>query len=227
MPNVLIIEDDLVTAQEIATELRCHGHDTYWASDGLSGLEHASSGLYDVITLDRMLPGMDGLTLAAALRERGVCTPILMISALSDIDERVRGLRAGGDDYLTKPFASDEMVARVEALARRQQSFIHPGRTIRLGDLELDLLSRTARRGSHELKLLPTEFKLLKFMMKNSGQTMTRMMIFEGVWGYHFDPGTNLIDVHIARLRRKLDIPGKPPLIHTMRGTGYVLTESH
>ncbi len=225
MPRILVIEDDIVTAQEISIELGRHGLEVHWADNGREGLSQALLGSYHAITLDRMLPGIDGLSIVATLRSRAVHTPVLVISALSDVDERVRGLRAGGDDYLTKPFASDEMAARVEALLRRRHPVPDTDAILRLADLELDLLARTARRGQHPLCLLPTEFKLLEFMLRNANHTLTRMMIFEEVWGYHFDPGTNLIDVHIGRLRRKLDLPGRPPLIHTVRGTGYVLGE--
>lgn len=222
MARVLIIEDDRVTAGEICAELQRYGLETEWVGDGNSGLERARTGSYDAITLDRMLPGMDGLTLVTRLRESGVQTPVLMISALSDADERVRGLRAGGDDYLTKPFNPDEMAARVEVLLRRNASAARP-MTLRVADLELDLIDRTARRGGTLLDLLPTEFRLLEFLMRHSGRVLTRTMIFEAVWGYHFDPGTNVIEVHIGRLRRKLDPPDRTPLIHTVRGVGYVL----
>lgn len=222
MPKVLIIEDDRVTADEIGAELQRYGLDTEWCSDGAAGLERARSGLYDVITLDRMLPGLDGLALVTRLREAGVQTPVLMISALSDADERVRGLRAGGDDYLTKPFNPDEMAARIEVLLRRHTGPSRP-MTLRVGDLELDLIDRQARRGGVQLDLLPTEFRLLEFLMRHTGRVLTRTMIFEAVWGYHFDPGTNVIEVHIGRLRRKLDPPEREPLIHTVRGVGYVL----
>lgn len=222
MARVLIIEDDEVTAREIATELSGHGMQVEWVGSGQDGLDRAATGRYDVITLDRMLPGLDGIEVIGRLRERGVQTPVLMISALSDVDDRIRGLRAGGDDYLTKPFAPDEMAARVEVLLRRHDT----GQTrsqLKVADLELDLLSRTARRGEAELNLLPTEFRLLEFLMRHSGQVLTRMMLFETVWGLNFDPGTNLIDVHIGRLRRKVDPPGSEPLIHTVRGSGYRL----
>lgn len=222
MPRVLIIEDDRVTADEICAELQRYGLDTEWVGDGTTGLERARGGFYDAITLDRMLPGMDGLTLVTRLRESGVQTPVLMISALSDADERVRGLRAGGDDYLTKPFNPDEMAARIEVLLRRQANAARP-MVLRVGDLEIDLIDRTARRGGVLLDLLPTEFRLLEFLMRHSGRVLTRTMIFEAVWGYHFDPGTNVIEVHIGRLRRKLDPPEREPLIHTVRGAGYVL----
>jgi two-component system OmpR family response regulator len=221
MPRILVIEDDEVTAREIAAELAVHGLDADWAADGREGLRRACAQRYDLVTLDRMLPGMDGIDVVAALRERGVDTPVLMISALSDVDERVRGLRAGGDDYLTKPFAPDEMAARVEVLLRRRQG--QPETRLRVADLELDLVRHVAHRGGQPLALLPTEFRLLEYLMRNSGQVLTRSMIFEAVWGFHFDPGTNVIDVHIARLRRKLDPPGLPPLIRTVRGSGYML----
>jgi two-component system, OmpR family, response regulator len=218
--KVLIIEDDRVTADEICAELQRYGLDTEWCGDGTTGLERACGEFYDAITLDRMLPGLDGLTLVTRLRESGIHTPVLMISALSDADERVRGLRAGGDDYLTKPFNPDEMAARIEVLLRRnaQRPMV-----LRVGDLELDLIGREARRGGEALELLPTEFRLLEFLVRHTGRVLTRTMIFEAVWGYHFDPGTNVIEVHIGRLRRKLDPPGREPLIHTVRGVGYVL----
>jgi two-component system OmpR family response regulator len=222
MPKILAIEDDETTAREIEAELVQHGFEVDWVADGREGLVRAVSGEYDAITLDRMLPNVDGLTIVTVMRNTGVDTPVLMISALSDVDERVRGLRAGGDDYLTKPFESDEMAARIEVLLRRRRGPA-PETTLRVLDLELDLVGRQARRGGRDLKLLPTEFKLLEFMMRNSGQILTRSMMFEAVWGYHFDPGTNLIDVHMGRLRRKVDPQGLEPLIQTVRGSGYRL----
>ncbi|MNF38343.1 Transcriptional activator protein CzcR [compost metagenome] len=225
MNRVLTIEDDAVTAQEIVAELSSHGLNVDWVANGREGLAKAIGGNYDVITLDRMLPELDGLTIVTTLRSIGVATPILMISALSDVDERVRGLRAGGDDYLTKPFASDEMAARVEVLLRRNNASTVQNTMLKIADLELDLISHEARRGDQTLSLLPTEYKLLEFLMRNAGQVLTRMMIFEEVWGYHFDPGTNLIDVHIGRLRKKIDATGQQPLIRTVRGSGYVIAE--
>ena len=225
MAKVLTIEDDAVTAREIVTELQSRGNQVDWVDNGAAGLRRASGGDYDAITLDRMLPGLDGLAVVTALREAGVQTPVLMISALSDVDERVRGLRAGGDDYLTKPFAPDEMVARIEVLLRRQRSSERDA-VLRVADLELDLIARSARRGGSVLELLPIEFRLLEFLVRNSGQVLTRTMIFEAVWGYHFDPGTNVIDVHIGRLRKKVDPPGVAPLIRTVRGSGYRLAET-
>ncbi|MFI4941259.1 MAG: response regulator transcription factor, partial [Burkholderiales bacterium] len=193
--RVLIIEDDPTTAEEIAAELSAHGFSAEIVGNGNIGLEKACSGRYDAITLDRMLPGLDGLSIVTRLRATGVDTPVLMISALSDVDERVRGLRAGGDDYLTKPFASDEMSARLEVLLRRRKA---PALAVKLQveDLELDLIERSVRRHGAVLDLKATEFRLLEYMMRNSGQTLTRSMIFEAVWNYHFDPYTNLIEVH-------------------------------
>jgi two-component system OmpR family response regulator len=225
MTRILTIEDDAVTAREIVAELSSHGLDVDWVDNGREGLDRAVSGNYDLITLDRMLPELDGLAIVTTLRTMGVATPILMISALSDVDERVRGLRAGGDDYLTKPFATDEMAARVEVLLRRQNSGATQATTLQVADLQLDLISHEARRAEQVLTLLPTEYKLLEFLMRNSGQILSRMMIFEEVWGYHFDPGTNLIDVHIGRLRKKIDAAGNVPLIRTVRGSGYVIAE--
>jgi two-component system OmpR family response regulator len=224
MARILTIEDDAVTAGEIVAELQIHGNQVDYVSSGSEGLQKALTGNYDVITLDRLLPELDGLTLVKRLREAGVRTPVLMISALSDVDERIRGLRAGGDDYMTKPFAPDEMAARIEVLLRRepaqQQTVLH------VDDLELDLMTRTARRAGELIELLPLEFKLLDYLMRHSGQVLTRTMIFEAVWGYRFDPGTNVIDVHMARLRRKLDAGHTLSLIHTVRGCGYRLGKS-
>ena len=225
MPRILVIEDDDVTAREIAAELTGHGIDVDRIADGSEGLLRAADPCYDAITLDMMLPGMDGLSVVTRLRAQGVATPVLMISALCDVDERVRGLRAGGDDYLTKPFAPDEMLARVEVLLRRHRPQ-SPQTVLTVADLELDLVRHVARRAGKELSLLPTEFKLLEFLMRNAGQVLTRTMIFETVWGFHFDPGTNLIDVHIGRLRRKIDSAGLAPLIHTVRGSGYCLAQN-
>jgi two-component system OmpR family response regulator len=225
MPRILVIEDDDVTASEIVAELAAHGIDADRVADGREGLDRAMNSGYDAITLDLMLPGMDGLSVVTQLRAQGIATPVLMISALGDVDRRVSGLRAGGDDYLTKPFAPDEMVARVDVLLRRhrQQS---QQTVLRVADLELDLVRHVARRGERQLSLLPTEFKLLEFLMRHAGQVLTRAMIFETVWGFHFDPGTNLIDVHIGRLRRKIDTGEHAPLIHTVRGSGYSLAQT-
>jgi len=225
MPRILTIEDDAATARELIIELGNHGFEVDWIDNGRDGLVKAVATSYDAITLDRMLPGLDGLAIVTTLRQVGIDTPVLMISALSDVDERVRGLRAGGDDYLTKPFVPEEMVARIEVLIRRR-SGNSPISKLQVGDLELDLLKRVARRNGRELELLPTEFRLLEALMRQSGQVMTRMMLFETVWGFHFDPGTNLIDVHIGRLRKKVDPPGLRPLIRTVRGSGYILSNA-
>jgi two-component system OmpR family response regulator len=224
MTRILTIEDDAVTAREIVAELSSHGLEVDWVDNGREGLERAVSGNYDLITLDRMLPELDGLAIVTTLRTMGVATPILMISALSDVDERVRGLRAGGDDYLTKPFDPEEMTARLEVLLRRNQTPAAQLDThLRVGPLELDLISRKVQRDGEEIALLPTEYRVLEFMMRHAGQTITRTMLFEAVWGYHFDPGTNLIDVHMGRLRKKIDPPGVEPMIQTVRGSGYIL----
>jgi DNA-binding response OmpR family regulator len=222
MPRALVIEDDEVTARDIVAELGAHGLTAEWVANGRDGLARALEDGFDIITLDRMLPGMDGIDVVLALRERSVDTPVLMISALSDVDERVRGLRAGGDDYLTKPFSPDELAARAEVLLRRRQPNANNNR-LRVSDLELDLVRHNALRNGQPLTLLPTEFRLLEFLMRNAGQVVTRQMIFEHVWGFHFDPGTNVIDVHIGRLRRKIDGAGQVPLIRTVRGSGYVI----
>jgi two-component system, OmpR family, response regulator len=223
MPRALVIEDDEVTARDIVAELGAHGLNAEWVANGRDGLVRALENGYDIITLDRMLPGMDGIDVVSELRKRAVETPVLMISALSDVDERVRGLRAGGDDYLTKPFAPDELAARAEVLLRRHRRPEAGETRIRVEDLELDLVKHNALRNGQPLTLLPTEFRLLEFLMRNAGQVVTRQMIFEHVWGFHFDPGTNVIDVHIGRLRRKIDGAGQVPLIRTVRGSGYVL----
>jgi two-component system, OmpR family, response regulator len=223
MARILIIEDDEATAAEIARALGQRGFQPEHACTGEAGLERALTGIFSAITLDRMLPDMDGLAVAESLKAQGLDTPVLVISALNDVDERVRGLRAGGDDYLTKPFALEEMVARVEVLIRRRQSDT-ARLVLRYKDLELDLVSHTARRAGREIRLFPKESKLLEFFLRNPEQVLTRTMIFQTVWGYGFDPGTNLIDVHIRGLRQKLDAPGLPPILHTERGAGYRLS---
>jgi two-component system OmpR family response regulator len=227
MTRVLTIEDDEITANGIAEELRERGFVVDWVDNGRDGLARAMSDEYDIITLDRMLPGVDGLTVVSTMRSVGVYTPVLMLSALSDVDERIRGLRAGGDDYLTKPFNLAEMSARLEVLLRRQQApAVQKATTLRAGPLELDLIARTVKRGNEEIVLLPTEYRVLEFMMRHAGRTITRTMLFEEVWGYHFDPGSKLIDVHIGRLRKKIDSVDATTLIQTVRGIGYVLSEN-
>ncbi|GBG13210.1 two-component system [Novimethylophilus kurashikiensis] len=222
MTRVLTIEDDEITAKEIMAELSTHGFEVTWAATGRDGLAQASSQPFDVITLDRMLPDIDGLEVVTFLRASGIDTPILMISALSDVDERIRGLRAGGDDYLTKPFVPDEMAARLEVMLRRRKPAASQSK-LKVQDLELDLIARIAHRGTQKIRLSPTEFRLLEYLMRNSSQVVTRTMIFEAVWGYSFDPGTNVVDVHVTGLRRKIDPEEFPPLLRTVRGAGYVL----
>lgn len=220
--RVLIIEDDVEMATAIAACLSGSGFATEPCFNGTQGLQLALSGHFDVITLDRMLPGCDGLQIAKAVRDSGLETPILMLSALADLDERLAGLRGGGDDYVIKPFEPEELVVRIEVLLRRHKGAKKP-LLLRVGDLELDLVAREARRNGRAIELLPMEFKLLEFMMRNRGQMLSRRLIFEHVWEYHFDPGTNLIDVHIGRLRKKIDDPAQPSFIRTERGVGYVL----
>jgi two-component system OmpR family response regulator len=221
LARVLVIEDDDGTADEIVTDLGDRGYVLDRASDGPDGLLRARTGGWDVLVVDRMLPGLDGLSVIEALRDEGIRTPVLVLSALNAVNDRVRGLRAGGDDYLAKPFALSELVARLEALLRRPSD---PRETVlRVGPLELDLLSRSARRGRRELELLPREFQLLEYMMRREGQVLTRAMLLENVWNYRFVPQTNLVDVHIGRLRRKIDSPDEPPLILSIRGAGFML----
>ena len=222
MARILVIEDDATTAEEIMGELGAHGHASVWVADGAQALERATVDPFDAITLDRMLPGLDGLTLVSLLRERRIDVPVLMISALSDVDERIAGLRAGGDDYLVKPFAPGEMATRVDVLLRRAGAQ-GTGSILRAGAIEIDLIARTVRVDGAAARLLPIEFRLLEFLARNAGHAISRRIIFEQVWGYHFDPGANLINVHIARLRKKLDRPDGPSLITTIKGEGYRL----
>jgi two-component system OmpR family response regulator len=223
MRKVLCIEDDPDTAQEIIVELTRVGFQVEWVSDGALGLQRGLTGSFDVITLDRMLPGLDGLGVVTALRTKGIKTPVLMISAMSDVDERIRGLRAGGDDYLVKPFASEEMATRVEVLLRRNADAVERETLLQVADLTLDLLSREACCADQRVALPATEFRLLEFLMRNADSVVTRALIFESVWGYHFDPGTKLIDVHLARLRRRLDGLGCRSVITNLRGSGFKL----
>jgi two-component system OmpR family response regulator len=223
MRKALCIEDDTDTAQEIASELNRGGFLVECVNNGACGLKRALAGDFDVITLDRMLPGLDGLGVITALREAGNRTPVMMISALSDVDERIRGLRAGGDDYLVKPFASEEMTTRVEVLLRRNEPAPARETWLRVADLQLDLLHRTVACSEQSAALPATEFRLLEFLMRHAGKVVTRALIFESVWGYHFDPGTKLIDVHLTRLRRKLETLGCQMTITTLRGSGFVL----
>jgi two-component system OmpR family response regulator len=221
MAKVLLIEDDKETADEIGAEFRDRGHDVDWAANGIEGLDKARSGGAEVIIVDRLLPGMDGLTIIEALRQDGLHTPVLVLSALGAVNDRVRGLRAGGDDYLTKPFATVELVARIEALLRRPAD--SRDTVLRVGPLELDLIERTIKRGDRTIDLLPREFRLLEYMMRRKDQMLTRAMLLEEVWNYKFIPHTNLVDVHMGRLRRKVDAPNEPPMIHNVRGAGFIL----
>jgi two-component system OmpR family response regulator len=221
MRTILVIEDEERTAQEIVEALIATGARVTLCTDGTSGLRHARQGGFDAITLDRLLPGMDGLELLAQLRDEGDKTPVLVISALGEVDDRVRGLRAGGDDYLIKPFSLVELVARIEALTRRRDH--ESGAAILVaGPLRMDLLQRRVSRNGRVLDITQREFRLLEYLARNAGQLLTRSMLYEAVWDYKFDPGTNLIDVHIGRLRRKVDLDGEAPLIITIRGSGWM-----
>ena len=226
MTHVLIVEDDTSTANEIKAALHDHGFDVTRVDNGREGLLHAFSDRFDVVVLDRMLPGsVDGLGVLTAMRAAGIATPVLILSALSALDERVRGLRAGGDDYLTKPFEFIELTARLDALIRRRAAPVAQERENRLkvGNLDIDLLDRMVRRGERLIDLLPREYALLEHLMRNAGQVVTRTMLFEAVWNYSYDERTNVIEVHIGRLRRKIDGDGEEQMIHTIRGAGYVL----
>jgi len=218
--RILIIEDDRDAAQYLAKGLRESGHGAEVAEDGRDGLLMAAVEPFDLLIVDRMLPNLDGLSLVQHLRKTGNTTPVLFLSALGEVDDRVKGLRAGGDDYLAKPFAFAELLARVENLGRRRSQSTATTQ-LRVADLELDLLSRKATRAGREIELQPREFQLLETLMRHPGQVMTRTMLLEQVWNYHFDPQTNVIDVHISRLRQKVDRGFDPPLIHTVRGSGY------
>lgn len=220
MAKVLLIEDDRETAEDVLGDLRGRGHEVHWADTGPTGFDLAKDRSWDILVTDRLLPGRDGLSVLQELRSEGVRTPALVLSALSSVDERIRGLRAGGDDYLVKPFAFAELAARIEALLRRPAE---PKETLlRVGSLELDLITATAKRGDRVIDLLPREFKLLEYLMRRPGQTITRAMLFQEVWKYNFVPKSNLVDVHIGRLRHKLDGPGEPSPIQNVRGVGFV-----
>jgi two-component system OmpR family response regulator len=222
--RILIIEDDREAAAYLVKAFREAGHVADAAADGLDGYAMAEPGDYDVLVVDRMLPKLDGLSLIRALREQGSETPVLILSALGQVDDRVKGLRAGGDDYLPKPYAFSELLARVEVLGRRRRAAPAAEATVyRVGDLELDRLSHRVARGGAEIVLQPREFRLLEYLMKNAGQVVTRTMLLEHVWDYHFDPQTNVIDVHVSRLRAKIDKGFDRPLIHTVRGAGYMI----
>lgn len=222
--RILIIEDDAEVAEFLRKGLSEHGHAVEHAGDGKQGLLLAGTGEFDVIVLDRMLPELDGLSVLKRLRSAEVTTPVLILSALGDVDKRVEGLRAGGDDYLTKPFSFSELLARVEVLQRRQSSAAEPeATTLTVGDLTLDLLARSATRAGQRIDLQPREYRLLEYLMRHAGQVVTRTMLLEQVWDYNFDPQTNVIDVHISRLRGKIDRNFDTPLLHTVRGAGYMI----
>lgn len=218
--RILVVEDDSETAEQLVNSLVTSGYEVDLAVDGADGLSRGRSSEYAVITIDRLLPGMDGIDVIRALREAGVVTPALIVSALGEIDDRVRGLRAGGDDYLVKPFAFAEMLARVEALARRSASVVKE-MVLRVGDLEVDLLSRSVRRRGRKIDLLPREFQVLEYLVRNQGRVVPRAMLLQHVWDLHFDPMTNIIDVYVGRVRRKVDAGETYPLIHTIRGMGF------
>src|SRR5919108_2938791 len=222
--RLLIIEDDRDAADYLVKAFREVGHVADHAADGEDGLAMALDGQYDVLIVDRMLPKRDGLSVIGELRTKGIHTPVLILSALGQVDDRVTGLRAGGDDYLPKPYAFSELLARVEVLGRRkgapEQDMVY-----RVGDLELDRLAHSVRRQGEEIPLQPREFRLLEYLMKNAGQVVTRTMLLENVWDYHFDPQTNVIDVHVSRLRSKIDKGFAQALLHTVRGAGYVIRD--
>jgi two-component system OmpR family response regulator len=220
--HVLLIEDDTEAARFLVKGLRDAGYTVDHAADGRQGIELATTGSFDLIVTDRMLPHLDGLAIIERLRANGNATPVLVLSALGGVDDRVRGLKAGGDDYLTKPFAFAELLARIEALLRRHGVATHATR-LKVADLEFDLLARRVTRAGREVELTTRELKLLEFLMRRTGQVVTRTMLLEGVWDLHFDPQSNLIDVHISRLRQAIDRGTDHPLIHTVRGSGYVL----
>lgn len=220
--RVLVIEDDRETAHFLQKALRESGHGADVVHDGEQGLALAREGGHEVLIVDRMLPRLDGLAVVRVLRSEGVRTPVLILSALGEVDDRVKGLRAGGDDYLTKPYAFSELLARVEALVRRADPLEEQTRYI-VGDLMLDRLSHRVTRGGETIVLQPREYRLLEYLMRNAGQVVTRTMLLEHVWDYHFDPQTNVIDVHISRLRAKIDKSFEKPLLHTVRGAGYVI----
>jgi two-component system OmpR family response regulator len=218
--HILVVEDDTETATQIVNFLTTRGYDTDLAVDGNEGLRLGKSHEYAVIVVDRMLPFVDGLAIIQRLRQAGNVTPALIVSALGEVDDRVRGLRAGGDDYLVKPFAFAELLARIEALARRSATVVKDT-VLRVGDLELDLVSRTVNRGGRDIKLLPREFQVLEYLVRNEGHVVPRTMLLEKVWDLHFDPSSNIIDVYVGRVRRKVDGEQTYPLIHTIRGVGF------
>ena len=220
--RILIVEDDLEAAEVMDRGLTEAGHECVRAPDGEDGLAAARGGEFDVMIVDRMMPRMDGITMIQTIRREGDQTPVLFLSALGEITDRVDGLKAGGDDYLVKPYAFAELIARVEALSRRRETG-SVQTMLRVGELEMDLIGRAVHRQGKEIDLQPREFQLLEFMMRHAGQSVTRTMLLEKVWEYHFDPQTNVIDVHISRLRSKIDKGFDRPMLQTVRGAGYRL----
>ncbi|HFE37101.1 MAG TPA: response regulator transcription factor [Gammaproteobacteria bacterium] len=223
--HILVIEDDIDAAAYMSKGLTESGHLVHHCADGKSGLGQALTSHYDMLIIDRMLPELDGLAIISALRAANISTPVLILSALGEVDDKVQGLKAGGDDYLTKPYAFSELLARLEALARRRQPE-QASNTLKLADLEMDLLKHKVKRGGQHIALQPREFRLLEYLMRHIGQVVSRTMLLEQVWDYNFDPQTNVIDVHISRLRNKIDKGFTPPLLHTVRGAGYSLRET-
>ncbi len=221
--NILLVEDDRQVGEFIVSELKAAGHDCVHEMDGAAGLERATDEAFDVMVIDRMMPRMDGITLLNALRESGDRTPVLVLSALGDVDDRVQGLHRGADDYLVKPFSMAELLARLEVLHRRAGASSDTRTTLSVADLSMDLLHQEVRRGGTDITLQPREYKLLEYLMRHAGQVVTRTMLLEHVWGYHFDPQTNVIDVHVSRLRQKIDRDFDEPLLATVRGAGYRL----
>jgi len=220
--RILVVEDDAEAAGQLMEELTTSGYQVDLAATGNEALRRVAASDYAVITIDRMLPDIDGISVMRELRERGNTSPFLIISALGEVDERVRGLRAGGDDYLVKPYSFVELLARIEALGRRSD-VIAKETILRVGDLAIDLIDRTASRRGKEIELLPREFQLLEYLVRNEGRVISRAMLLQHVWDLHFDPSTNIIDVYVGRVRRKLDDQQAYPLIHTVRGVGYCL----
>ncbi|MEO9525919.1 response regulator transcription factor [Roseibium sp.] len=226
MLRILVIEDDPEAANYLVKGLSELGHTADRAGDGQTGLRMALDSEYDILIVDRMLPKLDGLSVIQELRAQGNHTPVLILSALGQVDDRVKGLKAGGDDYLPKPYAFTELQARVEALARRPKSASQVETTYKVGDLILDRMAHACRRGETDIPLQPREFRLLEYLMQHAGQVVTRTMLLENVWEYHFDPQTNVIDVHISRLRGKIDKGFETPLLHTIRGAGYTIRDA-
>ena len=221
--KILIIEDDAETAAYLSRGLSQEGHSVEQAANGQDGLFQATDGSFDLIILDRMVPVLDGLSVLKALRAAKIETPVLILSALGSVGDRIEGLECGSDDYLVKPFSFAELLARANALLRRSEARVTSDPRLAVGDLEIDLLSRTVKRGGKKIELKPREYLLLEYFARNEGRVVTRTMLLEQVWDYHFDPATNVIDVHVSRLRRKLEDGFERPLLHTVRGAGYML----